>query len=92
MEPGAGGGQSPRKPPRQLSQSLSLIDSIGYLLLATWSKAIWLHWVRPTSYFSQQSAAIRQLDATARPASKAAARRVWTAADKGNKLGGGDVG
>ena len=62
-------------------QNLSLIDSIGYVLLATeLDKDVVQSYLATLACCSQA-----QLETAARPASKAAARRVWAAADKGNK-------
>ena len=86
MEPGAGGDNSPRKPPPSYPdrrfQNLSLIDSISYLLLAPklFGDIGYAQPATPANGLLQSGPA-RDICET-----KAAARRVWTAGDKSNKL------
>ena len=89
-----GGAQSPRKSPEELPErfkNLSLIDSISYLLLATeLDKDVVQSYLATLATPNQliqltMCCSQPQLETAARPASKAAARRVWTTADKGNK-------
>ena len=94
MKPGPAG----HNPPVSLQgsyperfQNLSLIDSIGYVLLATeLDKDVvqsYLATLATPNKLIQLTMCCSQaqLETAARPASKAAARRVWAAADKGNK-------
>ena len=72
-------------------QNLSLIDSIGYVLLATeLDKDVVQSYLATLATPNQliqltMCCSQAQLETAARPASKAAAWRVWAAADKGNK-------
>ena len=72
-------------------QNISLIDSIGYVLLATeLDKDVVQSYLATLATPNQliqltMCCSQAQLETAARPASKAAARRVWAAADKGNK-------
>ena len=90
-----GGDNSPRffsvqLPRREVSKPL--IDSISYLLLATELDRdvvqSYLATLGTPNQLLQQTVCCSQaqLETSAEPASKAAARRVWTAADKSNKL------
>ena len=69
-------------------QNLSLIDSTGYLLLADKDvvQSYLANLATPNQLIQLTMCCSQaQLDTAARSASKAAARRVWAAADKGNK-------
>ena len=91
MESGAEEGTPPAVTSRE-AQNLSLIDSISYLLLATELDRDVVQSYLATLGTPNQLLQLTvccsqaQLETSARPASKAAARPVWTAADKSNKL------
>ena len=94
LEQGAGGHNPPvslqGSYPERL-QNLSLIDSISYLLLATeLDKDVVQSYLASLATPNQliqltMCCSQAQPETAAKPASKAAARRVWTTADKGNK-------
>ena len=90
-DPGAGGGTNPpvslqRSYPERF-QNLSLIDSISYLLLVTeLDKDVVQSYLATLATPNQliqltMCCSQAQLETAARPASKAAARRVWTTAE-----------